>query len=211
VTGIVRLQTGRQHITNGESFRRRTKTALQEIERAAAGCGYDRQDVADTHFAVIAFLDSVVLNSNDPVRAEWERKTLQEELFGGSDAGVVFYEKLEKIFVRRDGEELADVLEVFLICMLLGFEGRYSGALQGELERLIERTGRRIETIRGPMGEISPGGILPAEPMKAAPVEQYSPVARNACLLLALVAVLLYVVLAWNLSTLANTLNSKLA
>src|SRR5260221_12982883 len=80
LTGIVRVQARRQHIPEGEVFRRRTKTALQEVERDAVAAGYDGGDVRETHFAVVAFLDSVVLNSNDPVRAEWERQTLQEEV-----------------------------------------------------------------------------------------------------------------------------------
>src|ERR1035438_9674420 len=90
LTGIVRLQSQRQHISDGESFRRRTKATLQEVEQVAVAAGYDSRDVKDTHFAVVAFLDSVVLHSKDPVHAEWESKTLQEELFGKSEAGVVF-------------------------------------------------------------------------------------------------------------------------
>ena len=90
LTGIVRLQSGRQRITEGETFRRRTIAALQEVERDAISAGYDQNDVRDTHFAVVAFLDSVVLNANDPVSAEWKRRILQEELFGQTNAGVVF-------------------------------------------------------------------------------------------------------------------------
>src|SRR5215813_2514910 len=82
LTGIVRLQSGQQRISDGESFRRRTKATLQEVEQLAVGAGYDTRDVKDTQYAVVAFLDSVVLHSKDPVRGEWERRTLQEELFG---------------------------------------------------------------------------------------------------------------------------------
>jgi hypothetical protein len=39
LTGIVRMQAGRQHITDGESFRRRTKAALQDVEREAVSAG----------------------------------------------------------------------------------------------------------------------------------------------------------------------------
>src|SRR4051794_8715068 len=75
LTGIVRLQSKRQQLVDADSFRRRTVGTLQEIERAARSGGYDSRDVTDAHFAVVAFLDSVILNSNDPVRAEWERRT----------------------------------------------------------------------------------------------------------------------------------------
>ena len=159
LTGIVRMQSGRQHISDAESFRKRTQTALQEVERDAVAAGYDGSDVRETHFAVVAFLDSVVLNSNEPIRAEWERQTLQEELFGQTDAGVVFFEKLERLRARRDSQELADILEVFLLCILLGFEGRYSGGLRGELYSIEDRLKARIEEVRGKTRRLSPAGL----------------------------------------------------
>ncbi len=177
LTGIARLQAGRQHITDGESFRRRTKAALQEVERDAVAAGYDREDVRDTHFAVVAFLDSVILHSNDPARAEWERKPLQQDLFGQADAGVVFFEKLDHFRSRRDSERLADILEVYLLCLLLGFEGRYSGGLRGELEGIAENVRRRIDDIRGSTRPLSPSGGLPAEMerVEAAPPNNSKP------------------------------------
>src|SRR5437588_7563700 len=81
LTGIVRLQASRQHISDGESFRRRTKASLADIEHVAVPAGYDGQDVKDTHFAIVALLDSVILHSSDAIRAEWERKCLEEEMF----------------------------------------------------------------------------------------------------------------------------------
>jgi type VI secretion system protein ImpK len=164
LTGIARLQSRRQHIQDCESFRRRTKASLQEIEQVAVTAGYDGADVREAHFAIVAFLDSVVLHSDDPVRAEWERKTLQEELFGQTDAGLVFFDKLEHFRSRRDSQQLADILEVYLLCLLLGFEGRYSGGLRGELDSITERVRRRIEDIRGPSRQISPFGALPPDP-----------------------------------------------
>jgi type VI secretion system protein ImpK len=168
-TGIVRLQARRQQIPDAEVFRKRTKATLQEIEQLAAAGGYDGRDVRDTHFAIVAFLDSVVLHLSDPIRAEWERKTLQQELFGQTDAGVVFFEKLDQFQARRDSRELADILEVYLLCLLLGFEGRYSGGLRGELESIINRLQARIEHIRGRSRALSPSAALPLRP-EATPV-----------------------------------------
>jgi type VI secretion system protein ImpK len=172
LTGIVRLQSQRQHISDVESFRRRTKATLQEVEQVAVAAGYDVRDVRDTHFAVVAFLDSVVLNSKDPVRAEWERKTLQEEQFGKSDAGVVLFEKLEHFRSRRDSEQLADIIEVYLLCLLLGFEGRYAGGQRGELDGIMQRARMRIQDIRGRNRQISPTGALPLDSAPVAPVQQ---------------------------------------
>src|SRR5581483_2877283 len=118
----------------------------------------------ETHFAVVAYLDAVILNSNEPIRAEWERKTLQEELFGQTDAGVVFFEKLERLRARRDSRHLADVLEVFLLCLLLGFEGRYAGGLRGELYSITDRLRARIDDIRGVRRRLSPSAPQLSQP-----------------------------------------------
>ena len=56
LTSIVRLQASRQQIPDAESFKKRTKAALQEVERDAVAAGYDGGDVRETHFAVVAFL-----------------------------------------------------------------------------------------------------------------------------------------------------------
>src|SRR5690349_24342524 len=78
ITGIARIKGRRQHVTDAEAFRSRTKSVLQEVERVAIASGYDARDIRNTHFAVVAFLDSVVLNSNEPIRADWVKRTLQE-------------------------------------------------------------------------------------------------------------------------------------
>jgi type VI secretion system protein ImpK len=210
-TVIVRIQARRQHAAVAETFRNRIKSALSDVERDATNAGYSAQDVRETHFAVVAFLDSVVLHSNDPIRPEWERQTLQEELFGQTDAGVVFFEKLEQFRSRRDSEQLADMLEVYLLCLLLGFEGRYSEKLRGELESTIEKLRRRIEDIRGRTIQISPmeASSPPATPSGS---EQPRRADRTRFVVLALVALTLVMFIVWklNLWWISNQVKSQL-
>jgi len=210
LTGIVRVKARRQHITEGESFRRRTKATLQEVERFAASAGYEARDVRDAHFAVVAFLDSVVLNSSDPVRAEWERKTLQEELFGQTDAGVVFFEKLERFYGQRDSGQLADILEVYLLCLLLGFEGRYSGALRAELDNIIEKVKRRIDDIRGDNSRLSPSRELPDEPALPVAQAQGANRLRLAALAALLFTVIIFLLMLWHLSAVSGEVRATL-
>jgi type VI secretion system protein ImpK len=200
VTAIVRIKNGRQQVTDVEAFRSRTKALLNDVERMAVATGYDARDVRNTHFPIVAFLDSVVLNSSGPLRADWEKKTLQEELFGRTDAGVVFFDKLEHFRSRRDSEQLADILEVFLTCILLGFAGRYATGSRSELDSIAERLKLRIETIRGPLRPIAPF-VLPPEPPPPPPVPVRS--SPHAWLLAAVAGViftaLLFLILKWSL------------
>jgi type VI secretion system protein ImpK len=200
LTSIVRLRSGRQHITDGVSFRNRTKSTITEVERVAVAAGYEPTDVADTQFAVVAFLDEVILNSSDPVRADWERRLLQEELFGKTDAGVVFFDKLASLQSRRDSQRLADVLEVYLLCLLLGFQGRYSGPQKSGLESLTAGLVQRIHSIRGRSPELSPDGIPGAHPAVApAAAATKSTYFVEITIGAIAVTVLLFIVFYWNL------------
>jgi type VI secretion system protein ImpK len=208
-TGILRLKAQRQRLPDSETFRKRTKATLQEVERVAVANGYDVRDVRDTHFAVVAFLDSVVLHSKDEVRAEWERKPLQQEMFGQADAGVIFFEKLDQFRSRRDSEQLADILEVYLLCLLLGFEGRYSGGQRGELEGITDSLRMRIEYIRGRDDHISPSGSLPpALAPVAAPKHQKNQL-RLLTIALILFTVFCFVVLKLDLISMSEDLRSR--
>ena len=113
-------------------------------------------------YAVVAFLDESVLNSAQPMFASWPNRPLQEEIFGGHMGGEVFFQHLRQLLARQDSEDLADVLEVFQLCLLLGFQGRYSVADQGELRGLATAAGEKIRRIRGSFGELSPSWALPS-------------------------------------------------
>jgi type VI secretion system protein ImpK len=210
--GIARIRAGRQHISDGATFRRRTKAALQEVERFAIASGYDGADIRETHFAVVAFLDAVVLRCADPVREEWQRQTMQEELFGQADAGVVFFQKLDNLRTRRDSRQLADILEVFLLCLLLGFEGRYAGGMRAGLDGIIEQLRARIEEVRGRKRHLSPAWALPEEPVPAPAVKDLRERWFPAVTLVAVAITILYfVVLKLNLHWAGEALRERLS
>jgi type VI protein secretion system component VasF len=47
-------------------------------------------------------------------------------------------------------------LELYLLCLLLGFEGRFAPPLRGEAYRIMQRLQRRIETARQSDYRLSP-------------------------------------------------------
>jgi type VI secretion system protein ImpK len=210
LTGVVRLKGQRQRPPDAESLRRRTKATLQEIERVATAAGYDNRDIRDANFAVVAFLDETVQHSNDPMRAEWERRSLAQELFGNTDAGEVFFEKLDQLRSRRDSEQLADILEVYLLCLLLGFEGRYAGPKRGELEGLMESLRMRVEYIRGRADQISPSANLPPAPAPVAVIKRRNSRLPLAALGLMVFTLLLFWILRSDLISKGEELRSKL-
>ena len=66
----------------------------------------------------------------------------------GAIAGEIFFKNLQNLMGRNDSHELADILEVYYLCMLLGFAGRYSLGGKGDLYAIQQQTGDKIQRIR---------------------------------------------------------------
>src|SRR5581483_2452845 len=124
-TAIARLRSGRQAVSDAATFRNQMKHALQSAEQEARNGGYPPEDVKLAVFATVAFLDESVLNSQNPIFADWSRMPLQEELFGVHVAGEVLFQNLKQILSRPDSTATADLVEVYVLCLLLGYRGRY--------------------------------------------------------------------------------------
>lgn len=163
LTAIERLRASRQGVQDAEAFRHHTREALKTAAAAGLAAGYNADDVRLATFACVAFLDESILNSQNPIFADWLRKPLQEELFNVHIAGETFFQHLQQLLGRNDSADLADVLEVHHLCMLLGFCGRYSAGNRGELGQVMNMTGEKIRRIRGPFGPLSPHWLPPAE------------------------------------------------
>jgi len=155
-TAVVRLRSNRQVAANVDAFRAQMKQVLAAAEQEARRIGYAGDDVRYALFALIAFIDESVLNSPQPMFADWGRRPLQEEVFGGAMAGELFFQYLQQLLGRQDSEDLADVLEVYQLCLLLGFKGRYGVTHGSELQVIAGHVGQKIERARGRPGELSP-------------------------------------------------------
>jgi type VI secretion system protein ImpK len=161
LTAVVRLRVGRQVAADAESFRGHVKKLLATAERDARRLGYASDDVSLALYAVVTFLDESVLNSAHPMFASWPNRPLQEEIFGGHMGGEIFFQHLRQLLARQESEDTADLLEVFLLCLLLGFRGRYSTMEPAELRTLSTAAEEKIRRVRGPFGELTPGWVLP--------------------------------------------------
>ena len=166
LTAIERLRANRQGVTDAAAFRHHSREAIKAAAGQALSAGYPADDVKFATFAAVAFLDESVLNSQNPIFADWARKPLQEELFGTHIAGEVFFQNLQQLLGRNDSADLADLLEVHYLCLLLGFGGRYSIGNRGELAQVMNLTAEKIRRTRGPFGALSPAWMLPAETVR---------------------------------------------
>jgi type VI secretion system protein ImpK len=155
-TAIARLRANRQVAADAESFRLHMKQVLSAAEQSARAAGYATDDVRVALFAVIVLLDESVLNSAQPMFAEWPRRPLQEEIFGAHMGGEQFFQYLAQLLQRPDDDATADTLEVFALCLALGLRGRYAAGAGTEIRHIAAKVAEKIRRVRGPAGELSP-------------------------------------------------------
>lgn len=161
LTAGARLRANRQVASDAESFRNQIKHLLARADQEARQAGYDPADVKTAIYGYVAFLDESVLNSGQPMFAGWPRQPLQEEVFGDHRAGETFFVHLDEMLARPDTEAVADLLEVYQLCMLLGFRGRYGAGDDGGLRARMQAVHLKIQRIRGAAGPLSPSATLP--------------------------------------------------
>jgi type VI secretion system protein ImpK len=196
-----RLRANRQVVQDAESFRYQIREALKMADNEARKRGYTGDDIQLAIFASVAFLDESILNLRNPVFADWPRRPMQEELFGHHVAGEIFFQHLAKLLARDESQETADLLEVYYLCMLLGFAGRYSMGGRGELKAAMDSTGEKIRRIRQLPRDLAPMWSLPGDAVSSASADPWVKrliFAAAGCLLLAL---LLFGIYKWNLGS----------
>ena len=187
LTAVLRLRSQPQTVQNTEALRGQLRQLLQTALAEARALGYSSQHVQMGVLVVVAFLDETVLNLGTPAAAEWSRRPLQEELFGGHLAGETVFQNLQALLQQQDAPELADVLELHCLCLELGYKGRYAFSNGGELRQMIQLCLAKIHRTRGPQ-------TMFAAPRLAPPIQrpQKDRVARSltvAAIVLAVVTI----------------------
>jgi type VI secretion system protein ImpK len=167
-TAIARLRSGRQRVDDANLFRQQIKSALKSAENDAVAKGYALDDARLSTYALVAFLDESVQGSQNPVFADWSRELLQQELYSHLIAGEVFFENVEKLVLRPDANNVADVLEMYALCMLLGFRGKFSpaygwGGGPEAIRPVIDTAMEKIRRIRGTPSSLAPSWAPPQQ------------------------------------------------
>jgi type VI secretion system protein ImpK len=208
-TAVVRVRYNRQAVQDAETFRGQMRQALRVAEQDARSHGCSPEDVNQVIFGVVAFLDESVLSSGNPVFANWPRLPLQAELFGHQLAGEMFFQELQKALNRPDSQEVADLLEVYYLCLLLGFKGRYAAG--GDLRSIMSAIQEKIRRVRGPAGPLSPRGAIPADAVRRTQSDRVSVWLGRSALITVAVAVVLFVIFKMFLMSGVSSLSALVA
>ncbi len=90
------------------------------IKKAQEAFNFDGVGFENALFPIVAWIDEMVLSSQNKDKKLWRKQLLQKKFFNTSNAGHEFFEKLEVL-----PSDAFEVRLLYLYCMFLGFKGRY--------------------------------------------------------------------------------------
>ena len=149
LTVIVRTRFSVQRVENADAFRATLRKMISAAVKESSALGYSDEASKMAIYAIIGFLDESVLNSKEPAFADWARRPLQEEMFGGHFAGEYFFRNVTDLLNRPESGEVADVLELHALCLLLGYRGRFAFGDASEIHTILRRIYDKIAATRG--------------------------------------------------------------
>jgi len=140
------------------SFRDKIRDMLSQIEIKAQKAGLSASDSEQAKFALIAFTDELIITSDWQEKDNWIANPLQMETYGRFDAGEEFFKKLMEL--QLDPLKNSAVIEVYYVCLGLGFKGKYAISGQEDLRLLVNKANEDInKTLGKPPEFLSPSGI----------------------------------------------------
>lgn len=148
------------------ALRQRIESLLRESARVARQAGARDEDIAQAEFCLVAFLDEAILASQWPGQGAWSAEPLQLTHYDRFDAGEQFFDRLKALL--DEGGTRKELLEVYYLCLALGFKGRYAIHGREVLRRLVDDLYTRISAGNEP-GKLAPRGTsreVPAEAEK---------------------------------------------
>lgn len=138
-----------------ESVRSGTLKLFEGFEQRAKAQHADAGDLATAKYGLAAFLDEAVLNSEWPGREAWADEPLQLRFFNTYVAGGGFFDKLDAI--RAQDKPNPDLVELYHLCLTLGFRGKYGVEGPERLQALVKVLDGELERLRPVPGQdISP-------------------------------------------------------
>lgn len=115
--------TGSSASQDLQSLRSQIKAAMADFELLSREAGVEFEVVHHAKYALIAFVDELVIRIAGVQSHEWVVNPLQIECFGENTAGERFFAHLADL--RLQGERYIDAIELYYLCLELGFYGQF--------------------------------------------------------------------------------------
>lgn len=135
-------------------FVKKLQQFLNSVDDNAKKMRIPAEEVHAAKYAFCAAIDETILRSSFACRDSWASHPIQLVLFGDQLAGENFFTRLEEL--RSKAKPGIQALEVFHLCLLLGFQGRYLLESPEKLHYLTARLGEEIAHLKGKPAVFAP-------------------------------------------------------
>jgi type VI secretion system protein ImpK len=133
-----------------DEFREKVLALVNPQEERAKAMGVPAETFREARFAVLSWVDEIILNSTWPHRAHWQHLMLT--YYGTLNAGEEFFRRLELLPSQAN-----EVREIYYLCLSLGFQGRYAfGDEHRELKDLKQRLYKQLCGSKGDIRQSYP-------------------------------------------------------
>ena len=149
---------------DAEAMRLKVDEQFRALETKARQADVPQEDVQQAKYAICAFVDEMILTSSWGLKESWADKPLQLAYFNDFAAGEEFYNRTDTL----RGAKKNSVLEVYYLCLALGFRGKYVDLQGMEKKKVLMDT--ILREIRGAAPATGTGGLSPSwQPPDAMP------------------------------------------
>jgi type VI secretion system protein ImpK len=142
---------------DSEVLKTRVYEMFERFESNSRKFGIDNEKIRLAKFALVAFLDETIISSSWQQKEVWLSDPLQIKLFETFNAGEEFFNFLNELSQRTGAN--TEVLEVYYLCLSLGFKGKYQLQSPENLRKIIDDLNLELhpETYKD-IDSISPNG-----------------------------------------------------
>lgn len=135
-----------EHKATCEALRQEIVALFKRIDCVALAQGIDVDLINKATYAFIAFLDEFIIQQLGIHGTLWIMNPLQLIFFGENTAGERFFTQLAAL--RLQAADYIEVLELYYICLELGYEGQYRFGNKAALFQLKQDLLVQIQGLR---------------------------------------------------------------
>lgn len=132
---ILQLRASTDYGNPGD-LKSRVGSMFERFESNARRNGIDNEKVRLAVFALVAFLDETIISSDWAEKDKWLEEPMQIKLFDTFNAGEEFFTHMSNL--RQKTSINKDILEIYYLCLSLGFKGKYQLQSPENIRRIVD-------------------------------------------------------------------------
>jgi type VI secretion system protein ImpK len=141
---VPRLRSTTAH-ADPAALREELLARVSEFEASAAAQGVPRPKIGAARYVLCSFVDEAIASTPWGAGGVWAERNLLQEFHDERSGAMKAFALIERLAGDPAGN--ADVIELFYVCLALGFEGRWRGVPNGRAE-LDALAGRLLGLLR---------------------------------------------------------------